>query len=599
MKGRKFKSYSIAALFIIAVTLGLSTWNNAGNNALTWDAFGFYYYLKLVFIDQTLVLENLNSANLIFEKYKPSPGLYQLTELTNGRYIVRYPAGQSILYLPFFIFAHIAALLSDFPADGFSRPYDLMIRIGSLVYHFLGFYFVGRVLCLYYSDNVVGVTLVVLFFGTNAYGLFAGTAMVAQGSLFFLVALFIWLVDCYFKQKTTGLIIAVAAVFGLICLNRPTDFVTIAPAILWPLAIPGLSLKAELKHFFLRWNHVAIFVAVVAFCGFIQFGYWKYAGGSWFIDSYGSPQEGLDFLRPHTIPFLFSFRSGWFVYTPIMFLVMIYLFIRAFKGDGKMKVVLVYVILFVYLASSWTNWWYGNGFSQRAMVQAYALLCIPLAGLIDYAFFKRRKLHLPLAILIFALTVLSVWQTRQFHKGVFNGQTVTAEYYFASFFDLYPDPEKRKLLSINRFDYHHSGENYKLPDGYVLKETMGIEMGENENMEGREYFPGYKIPYHEFCERDHCFVLLSAVFEGPPPKGARLVTTFDHEGSYGYFARYALENMVDTNETANLYTSTAVYLTPNLRSENDKLHAYLWNENKQPGILKRLKLEVFEKSRNE
>ncbi len=593
MKNQKFQSFSIAALILIAAALSLSTWNNIGNAALTWDAFGFYYYFKLVFIDQNLIVDNLSSANLIFEKYNPGPGLYQLTGLDNGRYVVRYPAGQAVLYLPFFIIAHVIALLSDFPADGFSRPYDVTMRIGGLVYHFLGFYFAGRILRLHYSDKVVGITLVVLLFGTNAYSLFGGTALAAQGSLFFLVAWFIWLVDRYFKQSTISLIVAVAVVFGLICLNRPTDFITIAPAILWPMAIPGLSLKKELKRFFGRWSHAAIFIGVVAFVGFIQFGYWKYAGGSWFIDSYGSPQEGLDLLSPHTIPFLFSFRSGWFVYTPIMFLVMIYLFIRAIKGDGKMKVVLIYVLLFIYLASSWTNWWYGNGFSQRAMGQAYALLCIPLAGIIDYAFVKRKKLHPPLKVLILAFVVLSMWQTKQFKNGVLNGQTVTSEYYFESFFDPYPDPEKRALLSINRFDYHHSEENYALPEGYVLAKTIDIDMGENQNMDGREYFPGYKIPYREFCDRDHCFVLLSAVFEGPPPEGTRLVTTFDHEGSYGYFARYASETMVDTNETANLYTATAVYLTPHLRSKKDELHAYLWNQHKLPGKVKNLKLEIF------
>ena len=225
-----YNRFTIFALLIIGVGLSISTIAVIDDGgAITWDAFGFYYYLKLALIDHSLILENLNSVDLIFEKYKPSSNLYQFTKLPNGRIIIRYPIGQALLYLPFFIVAHITTFFSDFPADGFSKPYDVAMRIGGLLYHFLGFYFVGKILRLHFTDKVVGITLVVLFFGTNAYSLMAGTALAAQGSLFFLVAWFIWLVDRYFKEKTNGLIITAAAIFGLICLNRPTDFVTIVP----------------------------------------------------------------------------------------------------------------------------------------------------------------------------------------------------------------------------------------------------------------------------------------------------------------------------------------------------------------------------------
>jgi len=592
--------FTLFALLIIGATLSIATYSVAGDGgAISWDAFGFYYYLKLVFVDHSLILENLDSINKVFEEYDPSSTVYQFTTLPNGRIIVRYPVGQALLYLPFFIIAHLAAFFSDFPADGFSKPYDVAMRIGGLVYHFLGFYFVGKILRLHFNDKVVGITLVVLFFGTNSYSLMAGTALAAQGSLFFLVAWFIWLVDRYFKQKTNGLIITVAAVFGLICLNRPTDFVTIIPAILWPLTIPGQSVKEEIKIFFSNKGHLIRFVGVVGFSALIQFSYWKYAGGSWFINSYGNPAEGLDFLSPHTIPFLFSFKSGWLVYTPIMILVLIYLIIRAYKKQGAMLVVLIYTILFIYLASSWTNWWYGAGFSQRAMGQAYALLSIPLAGLIDYTFFKKRKLYVPVAILIVGFTALSVWQTKQYHNGVLNGDTVTADYYFASFFDLNQDPENRELLAFSHYDVYIQ-PNYGLPEGYVRDKLIELNIeGQNQNLTGKEYSQKFDLRYNDLCEGDYCFVLFSAVFEGPPPGGAILITHFDHNGAYGYQGRDAPLVITDTNKVANLYTSTAVYLTPPMRSHRDKFNAYVWNRNKEQGVLKKLILEIYIKPENE
>lgn len=584
----------IGAFLIVEASLVMGD-----GGAISWDSFGFYYYLRLIFVDHSLIIESLESVRPAYEKYNPSSTLYQFTNLPNGRVIVRYPIGQALLYLPFFIFAHITALFSDFPADGFSKPYDIAMRIGGLVYHFLGFYFVGKLLRLHFNDKVVGITLLVLFFGTNAYSLFAGTALASQGSLFFLVAWFIWLVDRYFKEKTNGLILAVGCVFGLICLNRPTDFVTIIPAILWPLTIPGLSLKEEIKSFFQHKKHVfLLFGAIISFA-FIQFAYWKYAGGSWFIDSYGSAAEGLDFLSPHTIPFLFSFKSGWLVYTPLMILVLGYLIIRSYKKDRIMQVVLIYAVLFIYLASSWTNWWYGGGFSQRAMGQAYVLLSIPLAGLINYAFFKKNKFSFLPAILIPLFVVLSIWQTKQYHNGALNGQTVTADYYFASFFDLYQNPENKDLLAFSHYDTYLQ-ENYELPDGYERVHTVELEVDpDSQNLEGNEWSEGFSIPYKDLSEDDYCFILFSAIFEDHPPKGAGLVTAFDHNGSYGYQFKDAIQNLVDTNKTANLYTSTSIYLTPNLRSKRDELKAYIWNREQEPGILKKLILEVYTKAHDD
>ncbi|NEN25264.1 glycosyltransferase family 39 protein [Cryomorpha ignava] len=593
----KLNRSTLVALLVIGAFLIFETSRVIGDGgAITWDAFGFYYYLKLIFVDHSLILESLDSIKPIFEKYDPSTTLYQFTTLPNGRIIVRYPIGQALLYLPFFIIAHITALLSDFPADGFSKPYDIAMRIGGLIYHFLGFYFVGRILRLHFSDKVVGITLVVLFFGTNAFSLFMGSALSAQGSLFFLVAWFIWLVDRYFKEKTNGLIIGVGCVFGLICLNRPTDFVTLIPAILWPLTIPGLFLKEEIKSFFKRKKQVFLLIGTIVFFAFIQFGYWKYAGGSWFIDSYGNPAEGLDFLSPHTIPFLFSFKSGWLVYTPLMILVLIFLIYKSYKKDRTMQVVLIYTVLFIYLASSWTNWWYGNGFSQRAMGQAYALLSIPLAGLINFAFFKKHKFSFLPAILIPVFVVLSIWQTKQFHNGVLTGETVTADYYFASFFDLYQNPENKDLLGFSHYDIYMQ-PNYNLPDGYELANTVELAVDEeNQNLAGNEWPKGFSIPYKDLSDADYSFILFSAVFEGSPPKSAVLVTTFNHNGAYGYQGRDFPQVLVDTNFVANLYTATSVYLTPPMRSTNDKFSAYLWNRGLEAGILKELRLEVFVKS---
>jgi hypothetical protein len=114
--------------------------------SMSWDAFGYYYYLPLTFIEDSLIITSLDDIRPIFEKYDPSSTLYQFSVTDSGNIIIRYPAGQALLYLPFFLIGHLAALVLGYPIDGFSEPYDFAIRAGGVVYNILGFYFISKIL---------------------------------------------------------------------------------------------------------------------------------------------------------------------------------------------------------------------------------------------------------------------------------------------------------------------------------------------------------------------------------------------------------------------------------------------------------------------
>ncbi|MBK6776976.1 MAG: hypothetical protein IPG74_14450 [Flavobacteriales bacterium] len=53
------------------------------------------------------------------------------------------------------------------------------------------------------------------------------------------------------------------------------------------------------------------------------FIYWKVYAGSFFWDSYQNPGEGLDIFYPHIHNFLFSFRKGWLLYSPLIALALL------------------------------------------------------------------------------------------------------------------------------------------------------------------------------------------------------------------------------------------------------------------------------------
>ena len=48
--------------------------------------------------------------------------------------VIKYPAGMAILMLPFFLIAHVIAMLLGYSADGFSAPYEVMVFVGHTFY---------------------------------------------------------------------------------------------------------------------------------------------------------------------------------------------------------------------------------------------------------------------------------------------------------------------------------------------------------------------------------------------------------------------------------------------------------------------------------
>jgi len=140
------KHFSLIAFFIscfviIAVALWYPKWEKPGTEAtLSWDVMGYYLYLPagLIYKD----LEKVAFKEEIIKKYNPTAGFYQaFKHEKSGNYVMKYSIGLAVLYSPFFLLGHAYALISDYPPDGFSLPYQIAISWGSLFIAFLGLWF--------------------------------------------------------------------------------------------------------------------------------------------------------------------------------------------------------------------------------------------------------------------------------------------------------------------------------------------------------------------------------------------------------------------------------------------------------------------------
>lgn len=559
---------------------------------LTWDAFGYHFYLPLAFYEQTLTMTSLEYANAMYAEYNPSSSLYFFTQAPNGNFIIRYPVGMAVVYSPFFAMGHIAAVLGGFPVDGFSVPYQVCMKIGSIIYYLLGFALLRKVLIKYYRDAIVAASLLIVFFGTNLLQFLPSYYVSANGTSLFLFALFIYLVDLFVHHRQTKWAVALGVVYGLICLTRFTNALIIIPAVLWPLVIHGKQGFAEIFDILKSriWDvSLAGLIAILVFS--LQLIYWKIAGGKWIVDSYGNPGEGLDLLSPHTFNFLLSFRTGWLIYTPLMILVLAYLVWAVFKGKYRQVPFLIFIALFAYVASSWTNYSYGGGYSQRAMVEATGVLIFPLAAFLQKLVLSQSKVFKRSVMSVIGLLVLlNIWQVFQFEKRVITKDRNTAAYYFASFFDWKPDPEKEQLLLVNRnidpdtLAFH--------PTGYKLVKKYNLPFEPGETMSGKEFTPAWKMSFEELCPADHCWLKFEIETLGKPAEEALVVMTFEREEGLYHYYTYELDKVVSRSDSIR-FRGAQFYLTPEVRSPTDKFTTYLWNRGMKDFTPSEINLSVY------
>jgi len=160
----------------------------------------------------------------------------------------------------------------------------------------------------------------------------------------------------------------------------------------------------------------------------LQLLFWHATSEHWLLYSYGN--EHFDFLRPHIIDGLFSFRKGWLLYTPLVLLMLLGLGAAWRRVPAAVAPMLLLLPVLIYITFSWGEWWYGGGFSARPLVSVYPLLALPLAALLAQV---RRGRGRVLRLAVLLCIALNLWQTWQYAAGIlFNSNT--EESYRRNFF---------------------------------------------------------------------------------------------------------------------------------------------------------------------
>ncbi|SFQ27358.1 glycosyltransferase family 39 protein [Hymenobacter arizonensis] len=399
-----------------------------GLEVFDWDAGGYYVYLPSAFIYGDLA--RADSLQRLAEAQVPGQRrMLGLREATPGKFISKYPLGVALGELPWFLGAHAYAKLHGDPANGFSRPYQQIIMVAGLVYGLFGLWLVRKLLLRYFDDGTTAWTIAGVGLGTNFFAYVSYEAAISHAALFMWQAALLYCTVRWHETFRTKWAAGIGLFLGLAVLCRPTEALYVVVPLAWGIT----SWAAMRQRVPLLLNHAGQLLLAAAIGGAVlslQLLFWRTTTGQWVLYSYGD--ERFDFLRPHLIDGLFSFRKGWLLYTPLVGLMLLGLLAARRYVPAAVTPILVLLPLVVYVTFSWGQWAYGGGFSARPLVSLYPLLALPLAALLLRA---RQRPGLPLVQVAVAFCIcLNLWQTWQYAAGILLYDNNTAELYWRNFF---------------------------------------------------------------------------------------------------------------------------------------------------------------------
>ncbi len=412
---------------------------------ISWDVSGYYHYLPAIFIYKDVKEQKwMDSIN---DKYLPSAAYDQsFIHEGSGNRVNKYSIGQAVLFTPFFFTAHLFSNISDkYPADGYSRPYQVAIWLGGLIMSILGLLLLRTILLKYFDDSIVAFSILTLALATNWFEYASITNGMSHTWLFTLLCGLILFTIRFYRTQDWMSVFGVGICLGLAGLTRPTELIWVWVPLLWGVK----SINGRMQFLRNHWNKLLISALVVTVILSIQVVYWKYVSGDWFVYSYGD--QKLDFLHPNFPLGLKGANTGWWLYTPIMF-VAFFGYIELYRKDRSIFWPLaVTTFLAVYVTMSWNYWQTGGGLGQRNLIQIYPLMAFPLAYVIKWFMSKRGGNWLWILLLV-ANVYYTLWWVHQAHKGgFFKAGEMTKEYFLRIAGRLSPEKDNLKLLDTPEY----------------------------------------------------------------------------------------------------------------------------------------------------
>lgn len=387
-----------------------------------------------------------------------------LQHLPNGDKMSNETYGVALMELPFFLIGRILTEQGGKADTGFGLNYLLSIHWGGIFYFLLGLILLRRFLQLYFNEKITSLTLLLTAFGTNMFYYGAGCVETDQVYLFFLMAVLLNLIPDFMHQKSIKRSFGLGIVMGLISLIRPSEA--------WLLLLPffwGIKNKGEAMDRFKEISRKPVY-SVILLIGIIliwtpQLIVWRRMTEDFFFGT--GIERNFYWTEPLIMNFLFGFRRGWIIYSPLIVFFLSGLYFM--NGDWKWtrNVMIVGLLFLIYWNSCRWDYAEGGGFGARVMAHHLAWLSLPMAVLI------RKMMNVSsgwpsiiMVVLFFMGIGLNLGQTYQHVRGYLHPDSQTIESYKYIF----------GRFSIEGKNYDELVRLYRAPDFEKMKIGEGRDI---------------------------------------------------------------------------------------------------------------------------
>jgi len=500
------KLFNISLICVIGLFLILV--NFAGNTPhretlIDGDGKGYYAYLPSLLLYGSLDFSELIQNEFLVLEADQVPHYF----IRSGSIFVnKYTAGTALFMLPFFLLAILISMITGLPLDGYSLIFQYSAGLAAAFWLFLGLKACIVFLKLY--DIKISHAFFITIAGLLATNLFCYAFVLPSLShlyAFTTIAIFVLFLKKFFLSGTRKFILLAALFYGLTILIRPVNAIAI-------FIVPFIA--GDYKTLILRLTElnpktiiVAIGVVLIAILpqiliNLFQTGHplhWSYTG------------EGFYFRNPQIGKFLISFRKGWLIYTPLALLIIPGLFLLLKRSKHEFVALLGFFLLIIYIFSSWWNWYYGDSFGMRPMIDFYVLLILVIGILYSKI---RRLLKAFMVIYIAGCIFLNLFQTYQYAEGIIHPDSmnkVNYKYVFLKTGDQYKHIIGNKIESyygrLSESPIHEASND--MESQYSDWDIINQSYSENA-FEGKfsyqldsvnRYSPGYILPIVELSKQ--------------------------------------------------------------------------------------------------
>jgi hypothetical protein len=179
----------------------------------------------------------------------------------------------------------------------------------------------------------------------------------------------------------------------------------------------------------------------------------------------------------------------------------------------------------IYILSSWWSWWFGGGYGNRAFIDFYGIMAIPLASVIMY-FLKKKYTNIVFLGIISVLIWYNTFQVKQYLTGALHYWSMSKEMYWEQFlkkertehykeiimipdneaalkgiFRLIPEKKESKIEEQAEYIYYDNNDNSiknLSKENYINILLENINYSINNRIDSLKLFNSHKIVRREF-----------------------------------------------------------------------------------------------------